>query len=484
MRNWLVLSLLLLFAALGCYRATQAAEVPLPAGLRRSEQTAVIRIIRCTVRNYAIGRRIFGFARLEKIDGYDGRLGQQIYYNLALEKELPVPRRGQPLKVRAVIHSTVGSKVPFERYLAETAIQNRIDRGSVIAVGRGSFLSEVLAKVLARSLAALASGMDREERPSHIYGAMLLGDRSQLTPQEKDTYSRTGIAHIFAISGLHIGVIAAFLGTLTRGLPLPRWPLLLFRLFLLGGFVAMTGASPSALRAFIMVTSLWTAPLFFRRASGLASLAAAALFNLFFDPMALYSTGFQFSYAVVFALFCFGVPLGSCLRRILLPPPPLFEERRTNAQLFRRSAVRLGEAIAFSISATIPLIPLSIYHFQTFSFGGILLNVLIIPLANVAIVCGFGSICCGLLHLTAGCQILNFFAYPFLWSIETSAGAVGSLPWVQSGLLSVAPQILIPWCAALFWTIGRCREQSRSFGWKNFLPFAVALAPLPFLPAA
>ncbi|MDR0340238.1 MAG: ComEC/Rec2 family competence protein [Puniceicoccales bacterium] len=481
MQNRLTLALLLIFAAVGWFRAIQTAEAPLPVALHRNGRAMVIRINRCTVREYAAGRRIFGFARLEKVEGYGGRLGQQIYYNLALSGDLPVPQRGQPLEVRAAIHSTAGSKVPFERYLAETGVRSRIDRGQVIAVGRGYFFSEALAKIFARSSAALSYSMDLGEQAGRIYGAMLLGDRSQLSSQEKDTYSRTGIAHLFAISGLHIGVIAAFLGALTRGLPLPSWPLLLLRLSLLGVFVAMTGASPSALRAFAMVTSLWTAPLFFRRATGLASLSAAALLNLFLDPMALYSTGFQFSYAVVFALFCFGVPLGSYLRRMLFPLPPLFEERRQIDQFFRRLAARLVDAIALSISATIPLIPLSIYHFQTFSIGGILLNLLVIPVAEVAIICGFGSVCCGLLHLTAGCHLLNFFAYPFLWTIGTSANAVGSFSWVQSRPLSVGPSVLIPWCAALFLAIGRCRESS---GWKFFLAVAVALLPLPFLPTA
>lgn len=480
-RNWLDLSLLLLFAAIGCLRAVQAAEAPIPAELCRPGLAMVIRVSRCTVRNYNSGRRIFGFARLEAVEGYGGRLGQQIYYTLALGDGLPVPQRGQPLRVRAAIHRTVGSGVPFERYLADTGVRNRIDRGLVDAVGQGSILSEALAKIFARSSEALAIGMDPKETASHIYGAMLLGNRSQLSPREKDTYSRTGIAHLFAISGLHIGVIAAFLGAVTRGLPLSGWPLLLVRLVLLGGFVAMTGAGPSSLRALTMVASLWMAPLFFRRASGLSSLAAAALLNLLFDPMALYSTGFQFSYAVVFSLFCFGVPLGYRLRGILFPPPPLFEKSRRGVRFFRRLSGRLCEAIALSISATIPLIPLSLYHFQNFSFGGILLNVLVIPLADVAIVCGFGSICCGLFHFLIGSRLLNFLAYPLLWTIGASANGVGSFHWIESRPLSVGSAVLVFWSAALFWSLGNCLGRSR---WRLLVPFAVALGPLPFLPAA
>jgi competence protein ComEC len=472
--------LLLLLAAMGWLRAIWAAEAPIPP-LRRHWQPMAIRAANCTVRNYSSGRRVNGFARLESMGDCGGKWGQQIYYNLALDERLPVPHRGQLLRIRAAVHSTANSRVPFERYLRETGVRSRIGPGRVVTVESGSPWAEMLARARESSARALLLGMVPEDPAGHIYGAMLLGNRSNLTAGEKDTYSRSGIAHLFAISGLHIGAIAAFLGAATGGLPLPRPILLALRLLLLGSFVAMTGASPSAFRALAMVTSLWAAPLFFRRASAMASLFFSASLTLLIRPMDLYATGFQFSYAVVYAILSYGLPLGRCLRLLLIPPQPLFSPLQPALSYGRRAAAACVDAAAISFAATIPLIPLSIFHFQTFSIGGIFLNPLVIPLAEVAIVCGFGSVCCGFFHGAAGCQLLNAIAHPILGAIHGLAGAVGSLPWVQSRPQSVAMAPLLLWTAALCAALHSCRVRPSL---RLLLPLAVALAPLPLLPAA
>jgi competence protein ComEC len=481
LRKWKDIFLLLAFSAAGWVRGFCAAEVPLPKYVNGNRRQIAIRIDRCTVHTYASGRRIRGFAHIEEMENCHGKLGQCIYYNLALGEGLPIPQRGQLLRVRAIIHSTRNSKASFERYLREVGILSRIGSGTVTAVEPGSAADEFFAKVLARCTMSLQLAMDGSGQAGRIYEAMLLGNRNGLSAKEKDTYSRAGVAHLFAISGLHIGIIASFLAFATRWLGVSSWPLFAIRLLLLSAFVAMTGASPSSVRALIMVTSFWAAPLFSRYSSSMPSLTAAAFITLLARPLDLLNTGFQLSYAVVFSLIAYGIPLGRRIQQLLVPRRKSFSRENKRPNKFRATAASCIDMAAISFSTTIPLIPLSLYHFQTFSIGGIFINPLVIPVAEIAILCGFCSLCCGLFGIFACCQLFNFFARPFLWAIVFLTSSTGAIPWVQSGELAVSASVLIPWTAVTLFAIYCARSEGKG-QWKFIAPIVAAVFPLSLLP--
>ncbi|MDR3316944.1 MAG: ComEC family competence protein [Puniceicoccales bacterium] len=467
---------LAIISLFGWLRATVAAEPPLPRSHLNRPRTMDLWVDRCTVKNYKNTQRINGFAKLTALEGWKGPVGQQVYYNLVLERDQPIPHRGKSLHIRAVLHRTNFSADNFERYLSSTGVRHRVDRGKVLAVLPGSPYFLWLSRLYATSSKALQVGLEDESPIGHVYGAMMLGNRSRLSAEEKDIYSRVGIAHLFAVSGLHIGIVAAFLHAFTRRLPVHRFLLLALRLTILFCFVSMVGASPSALRAFSMVAALWSAPLFSRRTNGLSSLVLAALVTLILRPNDIYATGFQFSYTVVFSLLFYGVPLGSLLRNRLLRPSPLFSvPRPTMGRLFSLLS-RIWELCALSLAATFPLIPLSIYHFQTFSIGGIFLNPLAIPLAGFAIGCGFASICCGFLHCNAGCLLCNSIATPFLSIICGGAGAIGAFPWIQSAPMEIGFNATLLWTAAVCTAIYCCKYSEKKV-LKFFLPAAVAVVP-------
>ncbi|MDR2576826.1 MAG: ComEC/Rec2 family competence protein [Puniceicoccales bacterium] len=471
---------IIVLAMCGFFRARHCEEAPIPEAFGRRKYDMIIQLDRCTLKDFQNTRRINGFATLVQLQGGKGPFGQQIYYNLELGNELKAPHRGQRLSVRAALHRTEDDPSTFGRYLFATGVRHRIDRGNALQIVSESALSKVLSKIFARSVAALSEGWTADSPAEHIYGAMLLGDRSRLSSSEKDTYSRVGIAHLFAVSGLHIGIIATFLHVLTRGLPLPRLCLYILRLLLLSTFVAMVGASPSSIRAFFMVTAFWSASLFFRRSNGLSSLVLAAFLTLILRPNDLYATGFQFSYGVVFAILTYGVPLGQVLRKRLLKAPPLFTVTLPQRRWMRKLLADGWELCALSISATVPLIPLSLYHFQTFSIGGIFLNPLVIPIASVAILCGFASICFGLLHFSLGCHFFNFIAMPFLHVIRNSAVTIDSLPWIQSTDMQIGFSCALIWTAALCIALHHCHALPNGL-LKFLLPIAVAVLPVVFI---
>jgi competence protein ComEC len=205
-----------------------------------------------------------------------------------------------------------------------------------------------------------------------VYGvlaAMTLGDKSALTPDIRDTYNNSGVSHILALSGLHVGIIYMLLTWLT----LHRQRFWLSQVLIVTGvwaFAFLTGLSPSVMRSAMMI-SLYA--LFATRSHGRAAslnvLAFAAIVMLIADARALTDLSFQLSFTAVFAILLF---------------MPLFE------QLWqpRLRPIRwLWGMATVSVAAQLGTAPLIAYYFGRLSTWFLLANFIVIP-AAMAIVYG------------------------------------------------------------------------------------------------
>lgn len=395
---------------------------------------------RCTGRPQERYMRVYGFARMHPS-------GIPVYFNLKLSPKLTIPHRGQVINAYFRLQNTQSAKRDFEKYLAGIGIRYRAYDGKILSIAGESAFNRSITLLTARAAKALACGMATSNPLAHVYRGMLLGDRAAMNAYEKSVYSRTGIAHLFAISGLHIGIIGWVMYLLTRWIR--RCPIGVFflRVFALYIFVQMTGGSPSSWRAFSMVTIFWVAPFIYRKSDGLSSLLFSALLSLIADPLNILNTSFQLSYGVVFSLLCYGMPLARYLRRrvIIFRRPLLFEKRSRWIRWVRRLSMRAADALALSVAATLPTIPISIYHFQTFSIGGILLNPFVMPLASIAIVAGFISLCFGPLGFWPLCFLMNRVALIPLIIIHGCANYVSRWRWIESW------PICIPRASTFLW---------------------------------
>lgn len=137
--------------------------------------------------------------------------------------------------------------------------------------------------------------------------AMLTGDRDYITPQTRADFTGAGLAHILALSGLHVGIIMALLLWLL--LPLNALGLRNLRYALtavgIALFALMTGLGVSVARAAIMGCCFLLAMAMERRRTGLNVLCAAAFLILMFDPLALFDAGFRLSFAVALGIMLF-----------------------------------------------------------------------------------------------------------------------------------------------------------------------------------
>lgn len=172
----------------------------------------------------------------------------------------------------------------------------------------------VLRRLSVRVASVIASsGLD--DSASGLLIALLTGDRSLVGYDERDEFSKAGLAHLLALSGLHVGVLAWIVAIALYPLYLAgmRRTRLMATIVILWMFAAMTGFGTSVVRAVVMSTVFLVGEMFSQRRSPLNSLALAALIILVFRPLDITTPGFQMSFMAVLSILTV-VPL---LRRWL-----------------------------------------------------------------------------------------------------------------------------------------------------------------------
>lgn len=238
-----------------------------------------------------------------------------------------------------------------------------------------SFSPFIKAKQLQGHLAATLSHYPFSKETVGVLKALVLGVRSDITPELYQQYINAGAVHILAISGLHIGIIT-YLLTLFISLVVPAhrkgMKIALLLVFLLS-YAAITGFSASVLRAVVMFGGYSIAYLAESRRARYDSLLLSAFILLLCKPTFLFEVGFQLSYMAVLSIALF-LPPGENYR---------FENRFLNF---------FWDIIKVSIAAQIGVLPLSLYYFHQFAGLFLVTNVLILPLLGIILSVGIGVV--------------------------------------------------------------------------------------------
>lgn len=239
--------------------------------------------------------------------------------------------------------------------------------------------------------------------------AMLLGDSRIIDKDMREQFSSAGIAHVLALSGLHMGIIVWVIWLLL--FPLDYWNLKKLRLSItiiaLIAFCALTGFSPSAVRAALMISTSFITYILFRRYSPINALFLAALLILLIEPYQLFNIGFQLSFITMLSLL------------VSLPAISVNNGNRIVRYLF--------STLATSVVAMLATIMLTAYYFHTISFIAPIANLLTLSLVPIVIVLGAMMIITALLGIhiplvewltTASCRAMQ-------WSGTAFAGIEG-----------------------------------------------------------
>ncbi len=240
-------------------------------------------------------------------------------------------------------------------------------------------------RFLAWAHGALSRGLPDDDA-SRLIRAQALGWKPGLTRELATPFLRAGTLHVFAISGLHIALVAALVVQVLRLFGVGRGACGFIVIPVAWGYVAATGWQASAVRSAVMATVV-AAGWALRRPSDLPnSLAAAALLILVADPSQLFQPGFQLSFAVVGGMAWGTRPIETVLARWIafdpLVPESHWPRWRRIAEPLRRLLVL---NLASSLAAWCSSLPLVVHHFHLVSPVSLLANLVVVPLSSLCL---------------------------------------------------------------------------------------------------
>jgi competence protein ComEC len=268
-----------------------------------------------------------------------------------------------------------------------------------------------IGRVHRRTETALGYGLRPEE--AVVVKGMVLGDRSEIPEHLEEAFQRSGITHILAISGQHVAILTAMIYFVLRGFAVPlkvRVPATLTAVWL---YIVVAGAPPSAIRAGVIAALVLAAQFFGRQLSPIHFMTVMLAAVLAYNPLLLYSTGFQLSVAAVFGILLLRKPLRKLVEATVLRP-------------FGKPPEAVANLLSISLAAQIATAPIIAASFGEVSVVGVLTNLLAVPLSGPILTLG-------LLGAVAG-NVVPALAYP----LNASNGfLVTILEWIALGASSL-----------------------------------------------
>lgn len=209
---------------------------------------------------------------------------------------------GQKFVVMGRLHSLGGSMnisdTDYSPYYLSRKIRYGIDVINITSIGSPKGILYAMARLRARFSDVYDQILPVNE--AGIIKAIVLGDKTDLDDDIYQKFKTAGIAHIVAVSGLHIGIFSGLLLFLIR--PLPKTVSVYITIFILGLYCMFTGCSPSAVRAFVMIVILFGGKLLHRDYDIVSSACLAAIIMLLYSPFYIYDLGFQYSFCAVLGI--------------------------------------------------------------------------------------------------------------------------------------------------------------------------------------
>ncbi|MBE7087775.1 MAG: ComEC/Rec2 family competence protein [Clostridiales bacterium] len=206
----------------------------------------------------------------------------------------------------------------------------------------------------------LKNNMD--EKAFTVSYAILCGNSDYVDDSVLENFRTAGVAHIFAVSGLHIGFCALVLNFLANKLNLNKYLKFFIIISVLLFYSGICGFTPSSLRATIMTGVMLIAELVGKKYDGLSSISFACILILLFSPAQLFLVGFQLSFGVVLGIALISRPIARLLK--FLPH-------------------RLALSVGTVLSAQLFSLPITLTVFGYFSVVSALINLLFLPVVGV-----------------------------------------------------------------------------------------------------
>jgi competence protein ComEC len=238
--------------------------------------------------------------------------------------------------------------------------------------GRGNPILAAAYAARRRASSVLYRAVGGEE--AAVLAGLTLGKRGEIDPAVVEDFRGAGAMHLLAISGLHVGLVAFLLFLVLVGTRVPRVAANLIVMAFLPAYALLTGFNPPVVRAALMGMLVLAAALLDRDVDLFNILAAAALILLIYNPLCVGNVSFLLSFAAVFAIAALYRPIYNLLRGV-----PRF----------------VRESLAVTAAAQLGVLPLQLHFFYRFTPTSLVSNLVMVPLAGVAVALGLTTICAG-----------------------------------------------------------------------------------------
>ena len=210
-----------------------------------------------------------------------------------------------------------------------------------------------------------------------IAEALLIGYTSDLDKDLVKAYSNTGVVHIIAISGMHLGLIYILLGWIFCRMPGIKKSKILQLVFMLTSlwlFALLTGGAASVIRSAVMFTFIAVGKTVAKKSSIFNSMAASAFVMLCYNPYFLWDVGFQLSYLAVIGIIIFQTTIYNWF---------YFKNKLAN---------EVWKLMAISLAAQVFTFPICIYYFHQFPNYFLFTNIIAVPLSSAILFTEIGLV--------------------------------------------------------------------------------------------
>lgn len=252
--------------------------------------------------------------------------------------------------------------------------------------------------------------------------ALLVGERGEIRLELRQAFANTGVVHVLAVSGLHVGFVVLIVNAVARVLRVPVAIRPVAMCVVLVLFVLITEARPPVVRATIMAGVLLLSTSLRRGTNVYNSLGVAGLIVLLVNPFELFQAGCQLSFAAVASI----VSLYARLQELW--GAPLLRAVERNSFL----ATAVVPLLLVSMAAQLGTLPLTAYYFARVPLLSLVANLVVVPAVGLVVALGYTTVllaplCWPLAKLYAACNWLVLTA--LLRGVEW----MGNLPWAYVG---------------------------------------------------
>ena len=339
---------------------------------------------------------------------------------LESSEDVCIPRLGSIVAVEGKVSCFQEVRNPggfdAKKYYQILGIGYRLYKAELLAESSSNSLyKETLYKIRSHFEGIFDSILPAKE--ASIMKAMVLGSKSGIDSESKQLYQKSGIAHVFAISGLHITLLGMGLYQFLRKIRLPQIVAVALSIGIMIAYGDMVGMSSSARRAVFMFGMKLVADLLKRTYDMLTALAIAAVLILVEQPLYIYHSGFLLSFSAILGV--------GGLSEVVMPA------RKTGKYKFLDTII---SSLCGSLSIFLIHFPIMLcvyYEFPVYSF---LLNLVVIPAMTFVMVGGILCLAFGSLPMAAGigiAKIAGLVCQLFLSSFEWLSTVTLKLPFAN-----------------------------------------------------